>query len=83
MIINWTDKKEKSTEDWNGTINKWGQAELRMSFETSPNYAQVLIVVDKDESAIFSMNGKASMTANEISRMASAVAEAARELRNA
>ena len=74
-MVTWTSKILRSTS-WTGIINKDGKVELRKSFETRPNYAQVLIVVDKDANAIFSMNGKASMTASQIDEMAEVVHDA-------
>ena len=79
-MVTWTSKIQRSI-NWTGIINKDGKAELRKSFEVRPNYAQVLIVVDKDENAIFSMNGKASMTSAEIDEMAEAVRDAVEKLK--
>jgi len=79
-MVTWTSKILRSTS-WTGIINKDGKVELRKSFETRPNYAQVLIVVDKDANAIFSMNGKASMTASQIDEMAEVVHDAVEKLK--
>ena len=73
-MLKWTTKIQRETT-WTGII-KNGKAELRKSFEVRPNYAQVLIVVDKNKNATFSMNGKASMTANELDEIAAVVHEA-------
>ena len=47
--------------------------ELRKSFSSQPHYANVLIVVDTKGGVVVSMNGKASMTVDDINDMTDAI----------
>jgi hypothetical protein len=73
-MINW-DTKEFSNEEWRGTV-KNGNVEIRKTFTKLSNFAQMLIVADINENVTVSMNGKASMTVQDVLEIANVVVEA-------
>jgi len=78
-MINWTDKAEKGTDYWSGFSPEKGVIELRKTFHKQPHYAQILIVMKGKEDVTLSMNGKASMTTDELIEIG-AIAQEVKEL---
>ena len=60
---------------WKANIKIKDRIELRKNFSSQPHYADVLIVVNRDD-IVMSMNGKAVMTLPDIIEMTAAIGKA-------